>query len=235
MVLSERLTRIASYVPKGSVLADIGTDHALLPIYLVLEGICPRAIACDLYPGPLDSAKANVILYKLTQSIEIRQGDGLEPLQPGEADVIVIAGMGGAKIKEILEGSPAVLNETPCLILQPQRGSGVVRKWLFDHNWVITDEDLVLERDLFYEIIVAKQSADQEPQYEIDDDTLFEIGPLLIAKKHPLLRPFLEDRLRTAKSVLRSLRHARTPAAKEMKRDWLHKIEVIRRIIEDVS
>lgn len=235
MVLSERLTRIASYVPRGSIVADIGTDHALLPIYLVLEGICPRAIACDLFPGPLDSAKANVILYKLARSIEIRQGDGLEPLQPGEADVIVISGMGGAKIKEILERSPTVLDEVSCLILQPQRGSGIVRKWLFDHNWVITDEDLVLEKDQFYEIIVAEQPTAQKPQYEIDDDALFDIGPLLIEKKHPLLIPFLEDKLRTAKNVLRSLRHARTPAAKEMKRVWLHKIEVMRRIIEDVS
>jgi len=234
LVLSERLSRIASYVPRGSVVADIGTDHALLPIYLVKEGICPRAIACDLFPGPLDSAKANVILYKLTRSIEIRQGDGLEPLQPGEADVIVIAGMGGAKIKEILERSPAVLENVSCLILQPQRGSGIVRKWLFDQNWMIADEDLVLERDQFYEIIVAQPNA-QKPQYEINDDALFDIGPLLIEKKHPLLIPFLEDKMRTAKNVLRSLRHARTPAAKEMKRDWMHRIEVMRRIIEDVS
>ncbi len=235
MVISERLTRIGSYVPRGSVVADIGTDHALLPIYLVLEGICPRAIACDLYEGPLDVAQANVNLYKLTQSIELRQGDGLEPLQPGEADVIVISGMGGAKIKEILDNSPVVLDKVSHLILQPQRGAGSVRRWLFQHNWLIIDEDLVLEKDQFYEIVVAKQSPANWPGNEIEDDVLFDIGPLLIEKKHPLLIPFLEDKLRTAKNVLKSLRRARTPAAKRMRQEWLRKIDVVRRVIEDVS
>ncbi len=235
MVISERLTRISSYVPKGSVVADIGTDHALLPIYLVLEGICPRVIACDLYDGPLDSAKANVFLYKLTQAIEIRQGDGLEPLQPGEADVIVISGMGGAKIRDILEDSPLVLAEVSRLILQPQRGAGSVRRWLFHHNWLIIDEDLVLEKDQFYEIIVAKQSPGNEQRNEIEDDVFFDIGPLLIEKKHPLLIPFLQDKIKTAKNVLKSLRHAKTPAAKRMRQEWLHKIDVVRRVIEDVG
>lgn len=81
--------------------------------------------------------------------------------------MIVISGMGGAKIKEILERSPTVLDEVSCLILQPQRGSGIVRKWLFDHNWVITDEDLVLEKDQFYEIIVAEQPTAQNPSMRL--------------------------------------------------------------------
>jgi hypothetical protein len=139
MILSERLSRIASYVPGELVVADIGTDHALLPIYLVLQEIASHVIACDISSGPLESARANIYLYKLTEKIEIRQGDGLEPLNRGEADVIIISGMGGAKIRDILETSPDVLDGVVRIILQPQRGAGIVRRWLFDHDWEITD------------------------------------------------------------------------------------------------
>jgi tRNA (adenine22-N1)-methyltransferase len=134
MILSERLSRIASYVPGELVVADIGTDHALLPIYLVLQEIASHVIACDISSGPLESARANIYLYKLTEKIEIRQGDGLEPLNRGEADVIIISGMGGAKIRDILETSPDVLDGVVRIILQPQRGAGIVRRWLFDHD-----------------------------------------------------------------------------------------------------
>lgn len=239
MRLSERLTRIAGFVPKGLVVADIGTDHAMLPIYLVLEGISPRAIACDLYLGPLESAKANVFLYKLANKIEIRQGDGLQPLDPGEAAVIVIAGMGGAKIIDILEASPAVLDGVLRMVLQPQGGAGIVRKWLFEHNWQIIDEDLVLENDNYYEIIISEPLADikaatmEKPSRK--ELELLEIGPRLVEKKHPLLVPLLQEKIKLAENVLKSLRHAKTPAAQQMRQVWRRKILLFRRVIENVS
>lgn len=240
MILSERLTRIASFVPKGLVVADIGTDHALLPIYLVLEGISPRVIACDLHPGPLESAKANVFLYKLAKNIEIRQGDGLKALDPGDTAVIVIAGMGGAKIREILETSPAVLDGVFRMILQPQGGAGIVRRWLFDHNWQIIDEDLVLEHDNYYEIIISEplgdiktMGIDKKPSRK--ERELLEIGPCLVEKKHPLLIPLLQKKIKLAENVLKSLRHAKTPAARKMRQEWRRKILLFRRVIENVS
>jgi tRNA (adenine22-N1)-methyltransferase len=194
MILSERLSRIASYVPGELVVADIGTDHALLPIYLVLQEIASHVIACDISSGPLESARANIYLYKLTEKIEIRQGDGLEPLNRGEADVIIISGMGGAKIRDILETSPDVLDGVVRIILQPQRGAGIVRRWLFDHDWEITDEDLVLENDNYYEIIIAEHTMNVGV-FAIDknlgrqEEELLDVGPRLVEKKHPLNHP----------------------------------------------
>ena len=239
-MLSKRLARIAEFVPRGLVAADIGTDHALLPVYLVREGISPRVIACDLCAGPLESATANVLLYKLAKSIEIRQGDGLQPLAPGEAEVIVIAGMEGAKIKDILEDSPARLDGVSRMILQPQEGAPLVRRCVVEQNWQIIDEELVLENDRYYEIIVSEPMPDTK---RMDTNTtpgsrereLLEIGPCLIEKRHPLLIPFLQNKIKLAENVLVSLRHAKTPAAREMRREWRRKIMLFRRIIKNVG
>lgn len=235
MKLSKRIARIASFIPRGSVVADIGTDHALLPIYLVKEGICPRVFACDFYPGPLETAKDNVLLFGLGGQIEVRQGNGLQALDPGEADVIVIAGMGGAKIRELMSAAPAVLTSAKRLILQPQGGAVVVRKWLVNNNWLLLDEDLVLENDRFYEIIVAELLPEGKDLTVSENEFLFEIGPLLLEKRHPLLVPFLQEKVKNAEIVLKALRHARTPAAKEMRKEWQKKIKFFRRVIKDVS
>jgi tRNA (adenine22-N1)-methyltransferase len=240
MILSERLSRIASYVPGELVVADIGTDHALLPIYLVLQEIASHVIACDISSGPLESARANIYLYKLTEKIEIRQGDGLEPLNRGEADVIIISGMGGAKIRDILETSPDVLDEVVRIILQPQRGAGIVRRWLFAHNWEVIDEDLVLENDNYYEIIIAEHTMNVGV-FAIDknlgrqEEELLDVGPRLVEKKHPLLIPFLQEKIKLAENVLKSLRQAKTPAGKIMCQEWRRKILLYRRTIENVT
>ena len=99
MKLPERLLRIASFVPQSSLVADIGTDHALLPVYLARQGICSKVIATDLHPGPLEAARSTVALFNLWKQVELRQGDGLEVIRPGEVNVIIIAGMGGVKIE----------------------------------------------------------------------------------------------------------------------------------------
>jgi tRNA (adenine22-N1)-methyltransferase len=236
MMLSERLSRIAHYVPWGHVVADIGTDHAMLPIYLVLRERASHVIACDLSSGPLESARANIYLYKLTDKIEIRQGDGLEPLNQGEVEVIIISGMGGAKIRDILETSPEVLDGVVRIILQPQRGAGIVRRWLFDHDWEITDEDLVLENDNYYEIIIAEHSSSViDKNLNRQEEDLLEIGPRLIEKKHSLLIPFLQEKIKLAENVLKSLRQAKTPAGKIMCQEWRRKILLYRRTIDDVT
>lgn len=233
--LSKRIARIASFVPRGSVVADIGTDHALLPIYLIREGICPRVFACDFYPGPLETAMANVLLFGLGGQIEVRQGNGLQALDPEEVDVIVVAGMGGAKIRDLLSAAPAVLVSVKRLVLQPQGGAVVVRRWLANNNWLLLDEDLVLENERFYEIIVAEPLPEGKDLTVPENELLFEIGPLLLEKRHLLLVPFLQEKVKNAEIILKALRHARTPAAKEMREEWQRKIEFFRRVIEDVS
>ena len=102
MELAKRLAVAAAYVPAGSVVADIGADHAYLPIYLVKTGRCARVIATELRSGPFQSALRQVAEHKLESNIDLRLGDGLTVLKPAEAGVLVLAGMGGNTIREIL-------------------------------------------------------------------------------------------------------------------------------------
>ncbi len=156
MELSPRLKKIADLIPKGSILADIGTDHAYLPAYCVKEGICPGALAMDVNKGPLKSAEQTVNQYGISDKIELRLADGINGLRPNEANVIVIAGMGGLLIKEILKNNPEVLTEGTTLILQPMLAQKELRQYLFDSGNAVTDEYLAKEGDKVYNIIVAK-------------------------------------------------------------------------------
>ena len=255
--LPERLLRIASYVPQASLVADIGTDHAMLPVYLARQGICSKIIATDLHAGPLEAASSNVGLFNLWKQVDLRQGDGLEIIQPGEVNVIIIAGMGGVKINEIMSRAGAVLQQADRLVLQPSAGAGLVRRWLLGNGWDLVDEDLVIDDERFYEIIVAEQPGTEEkrlqeagpdtsgdipskgtcPQPANDDrgDLLLEIGPRLLEKKHHLLAAYLDKQIRDMESVLIALRRAQTPAARQRKQEWIGKIEFYKTIIDELS
>ncbi len=244
MKLPERLLRIASFVPQPSLVADIGTDHALLPVYLALQGICSKVIATDLHPGPLEAARSTVDLFNLWKQVELRQGDGLEVIRPGEVNVIIIAGMGGVKIDEILSSAGPVLQQVERLILQPFSGVGLVRRWLLGNGWSLTDEDLMIDDDRFYEIIVAdclktkrRQGLKASPDTDNDDrgDFLLEIGPKLLEKKHSLLADYLDKQIRDMESVLLALKRARTPEARQRKDEWAKKIAFYKTIINDLK
>lgn len=143
--LKSRLNMAAQMVRKGSRIADIGTDHAYLPASLILDGSVPCAIAADLRKGPLENAEATVTSYGITDKVELRLSDGLKCINPSEVDDIVIAGMGGILISEILEAAPWVKNRNIQLILQPQSHDEVLRKWLWDNGFKITKEDACFE------------------------------------------------------------------------------------------
>ncbi len=156
MELTPRLKKIADLIPKGSVVADIGTDHAYLPAYCVINGICPNAFAMDVNEGPLNSAEQTVKTNGISDKIELRLSDGIEKLNPGEADVIVIAGMGGLLIESILKAHPEVLKEGTVLILQPMLAQKELREYLYSSQNAVTDEYLAVEGEKVYNIIVAR-------------------------------------------------------------------------------
>ncbi|MDI3316179.1 MAG: class I SAM-dependent methyltransferase [Bacillota bacterium] len=197
MQLSPRLLAIARQVPPERVVADVGTDHALLPIYLVSTGITPRAIAVELRRGPLDQARHNVQSFGLGDQVELRQGDGLEALAPGEAEVVVIAGVGGDRIVEILERQPDVRASVLCWIFQPMSQAGGLRRWLVAHGYRLADEELVAEGDRIYEVIRAQPG--REPPQEA---LVMEIGPRLWERREPLLIPLLRRRLEEVEARL---------------------------------
>lgn len=156
MGLSQRLGQILALAKGSHVLADIGTDHAYLPIEACRLDICQKAIACDINQGPLKIATANIQEAAFTQRIETRLGDGLEPLGEGEADTIVISGMGGIRMWHILQGQATKAQFAKKLILQPQHNLEELRRYLHGGGYQILDEQLVMESDTrFYVILVA--------------------------------------------------------------------------------
>lgn len=152
MELSARLKKIAELIPQGSVIADIGTDHAYIPVYCFLNNIATRAIAMDVNEGPLLRAKTSLEKYGFADRAELRLSDGLERLNSGEADVIVIAGMGGLLIMEILEKGKSVINDDTLLILQPMIAPIELREYLYNNGFKIVNEYVEREENKFYNI-----------------------------------------------------------------------------------
>ncbi len=205
--LSPRLAAVAALFCPDNVAADIGTDHASLPIYLVKNNICPKVIAGEKVNGPYLAAVKAVQNYNLQDKIAVRLGDGLKILQLGEADMISIAGMGGFLIKDILAASPKIVAKTKRLILQPQRDESLLRGYLQTIGWQITAEDLVWDKGKYYQIIAAEQG-----QMQLDARQLL-FGPQLLAKRHPLLKPYLEAKANDLQELLCQL--ANNPGGQE--------------------
>ncbi|WP_346355794.1 class I SAM-dependent methyltransferase [Azotosporobacter soli] len=200
MKLGDRLATLASCVPQGAVVADIGTDHAYLPIALVLAGRITKAVAGDVVKGPYQAALAAVEAAGYTKEISVRLGNGLDVLTPGEVDTAVIAGMGGATIVEILSAAPEIVGQMKRLILQPMVAGEAVRRWLAKAGWHLLEEHLVEDNGRIYEIIVAQPGI-----WSPIEDVLYEVGPLLWQQRHPLLRRQLEQMIRQLTAVTRQM------------------------------
>ena len=200
MELSRRLMTVAGGVTKGNRLADIGTDHGYIPIYLVQEGVCPSAIAMDVNQGPLDRADAHIREYGLSDKIGTRLSNGLEKLDPSEADSIVIAGMGGALMTDILTRGIHVVNAGKEFILQPQSEIFKVRHFLHDNGYAIVKEQIVKEEGKYYFIIKALPG---QQQYE--EEFLYEYGECLLREKSPLMLEYLEREMNKYHKIMESL------------------------------
>lgn len=204
MNLSERLQAIAVLAAGSRCLADIGTDHAQLPIWLVENKKIMAAIAADVNSGPYNIARRAVRQAGLAERIAVRQGDGLNALRLGEVDAVAIAGMGGTTIRSILAQCPWPLTSIDKLILQPMNDSAILRLWLRDHGWRIAAEDLVLE-DRLYEVIMA-----QPGQQEMVEDILMEIGPCLWRDRHELLGRHLAELIAAQRRILAAMSRSET-------------------------
>lgn len=225
--LKGRLAVIAGYVPKGSAIIDVGTDHAYLPIFLVQRGICPRAVGVDVHAGPFRSAIEQVKSQGLQERIRIYLGDGLQPVDPREGNVVVVAGMGGTTIIDILQAGERVLAHVNRLILQPMVAGGALRLWLLQHGWAITDEQLVEDDGRIYEICVSERGAQPIPS-----EIMLELGPCIVAKKDPLLPKLVENRVEALESVLTQLDQARRPGLEVRQAEIRNKIRLLKGVVE---
>lgn len=185
-VLSDRLMAIAHMVTPGFRVADIGCDHAYLSIYLTKENISPKVIACDINKGPVEIAKSNISLAGLNDAIEVRLGDGLTKVTAGEVDSIVIAGMGGTLITNILSSGCKVADEAREVILGPQSDVDKVRHFLEKQGYRIISETMVCEDNKFYPVIKAVHG-----EMHLEEEIYYKYGKILIHEADPVLHEFL--------------------------------------------
>lgn len=211
MQLPIRLLEIAQKVPVGFSVADVGTDHAYIPTYLIKKGLSPKVIATDVNKGPFNIAKERVRALKLENKIDVRMGNGLEPIKPQEVELAIIAGMGGLTIVDILTNSPRVVNSLKMLILQPMMAEDVVRRWLQKNNWDIFNEAIVKEDNKYYQIIsavpneISDKKADAYPWPGENQLLYWELGPLLIREGNMFVVEQIDAKLNNYQQIEKKL------------------------------
>lgn len=210
MELSKRLSAVARLTDRCGCVADIGTDHGYVPIFLVESGIADRGIAMDVNEGPLFRARLHIESAGLSDRIETRLSDGLKGLNAREADTMIAAGMGGGLIIRILSEGKDVAETLEAFILQPQSEIFKVRKYLSDHGFVIVKEDMVLEDGKFYPMMKAVHG---EPESYEEYEYIY--GKKLLKMRHPILKEFLLREKRLKEAVIKNLRgHAESDSAR---------------------
>ena len=226
MKLTPRLKTIADLVPQGTIVGDVGSDHGYVPIYLVENGICETAIASDINEGPTDNARQAVLEAGLTESIDVRHGGGLLPYKVGEVETVIIAGMGGLLIRDILLERPEMTESVKTFILQPMVAQDELRAWLADNNFRIIEEKLSQEAHRMYEIIVVEHG-----EMIIDDPLKYEIGVKLLKSEDPLSIVFMDKKIKQIKEIIRGLESSKKEESKlkipELK-EKLKRMEAVR-------
>lgn len=226
MNISFRLENIASMVEKCDSMVDVGTDHGYIPIYLVKNKVCNRAVASDINRGPVEKAKNNVILENLQDKISCRLGGGLTTVKPHEVNCAVIAGMGGNLIRDILEESLDVFKNLDYAILQPMQNAEVLRKYIYLSGYKIIDEGLCIDENKFYEIIKVKY----ENKPKKIDNIYYEISERLIDNKHPLVGEFIQCKLNKYNKIYKAINED-TELAEKRKKELLYKISRLKELL----
>lgn len=233
MELSIRLKTVAEAVTKGNRVADVGTDHGYVPIYLVKNNLSPAGIAMDVNKGPLEKAQEHIREEKIGGKIATRLGNGLAPLEPGETDTVIIAGMGGDLICKILKAKPEFLIEGKEFILQPQSEWFKIRRLLKEYHYQI-EKEWFLKEDGKYYVIIKAEPAWTQPQRlkhqqpsiheyikeisetpanqavsEKDMESIYEqYGKYLIETKNPVLKEYLKKEITKKESIAAELKQS---------------------------
>lgn len=215
--ISNRLMTAAALVTQGYTLADVGTDHGYIPIYLLQQKKIPAAIALDINEGPLERAKEHIALYGLQAYIQTRLSDGVAALKPGEVEAVLIAGMGGGLVMHILKDGEKVCQSAKELILQPQSEIEHVREFLREKGYTILAEDMVYEDGKFYPMMkVQYQGENENAQKASEVLKLSDLyGGLLLQNRHPVLKTFLEKEKLIYTGIKENL--AKQPASEKIR------------------
>ena len=218
-VITPRLQCIIDHT-NGTKIADIGTDHAYIPIHLIQNDMTEYVIAGDVCQGPVDIAKANIEKNNLSDKIEVRLGSGLSILKNGEVDTVIIAGMGGQLISEIIDSDIEIARECK-LVLQPMNAQYELRKYLIDNNFKITDEDIAIEGFKVYNVMNVQNGA----QDKFETDFEYQIPKYLI--NHKYFRNLYDKKYREFTKVIKGLENSKDVDTEklELYKYWLGELE----------
>lgn len=200
--ISKRLLTCAGFVRPGARVADVGTDHGYLGIYLLRQGIAAHVYASDIREQPLEKARANAARFGTAEHMTFSLNDGLAALRPGEADTVVCAGMGADCIVGILEAAPWVRNGDVRLILQPQSSGQTLRRWLPEQGFTILRETLLEENRFLYTVLEARWNGENT----IPTPGRQFVTPQLLASGSPLLGRYLGRLIRSMEQTVLGLR-----------------------------
>ena len=226
MKLSKRLQTIADFVKKNSVVADIGTDHAHIPIYLIENNIIDKAYACDINKGPLEKAKKNIENFGVSENIVLRLSNGLDKMSNKEADTIIIAGMGGELIIDILERGKSFFNKKNTFILSPHTKTDEVRDYLLRKGFEIIKEDMCIDEGKFYTVMEGRYTENKLMYSEAE--LLY--GKFLIENKHPVLLEFLKKEEEKYISILSNIR-----LNEDRKKELRHRLDIIKETMNEMQ
>ena len=221
--LSARLKRIADMVSAGNVVCDVGCDHGFVSIYLMQKQIATKVYAMDVRKGPLDRAKEHIEAYGLAEKIETRLSDGVEKLCVGEAEAMVLAGMGGKLMQKILSEGRDKCQSMKELVLGPQSEVAQFRAFLRKEGYQIVEEDMILEDGKFYPILKVEPTGNSLEGFVYgeaseEEQALFdEFGPLLLRGKNPILYKYLDFLQGLNEEILNNLSSAQGEGAKVRK------------------
>lgn len=231
MQISYRLERVASNVHYGGVVADIGCDHGFTSIYLMENKLAKHIIAMDINKGPLERAKAHVLEYGMENDIELRLSDGAKKLQKGEADTLLISGMGGMLITKILNDSEEIVGDVKELVLSPQSDVGAVRKCVHDMGFEIADEEMLKDQGKYYLVIRAVRG---EEKYNLEEDYIY--GKKLAEKKDRVFGEFLIKERERVNKVLNKLNNLElSEKSFEQKKNIEHEKDMIESMIKRLN
>ena len=209
--LPPRLKALADWVPQGAKVVDVGCDHGYLPVFLLQNGQCDQVIASDIREGPLRSAQNTATRYGLNDQIQFIQCDGLTGIAPDQVDTIVIAGMGGETIIDILEYSPWTNQKTYRLLLQPMSKGELLRAFLYRNGYEIMDETLRWEPPFLYSALCVQGGGEKRMPTPEERH----VSAALKKKRDDLLKLYLERTVHWLSDVKRGLEQSKDPEAKE--------------------
>lgn len=197
-MISLRLNAIVDIVPECKKAADIGCDHGKVAVALVKKGKAKSVICTDISSKSLEKARKLAKTEELVGVVSFRQGDGLKVLKENEIDVVVIAGMGGELMTDILQNGKGSVPET--LVLSCNSAAEILREWLSKNSFLIEDEELILEGGHYYPVILARQGQPQKLS-----DIELEFGPVILKKRPKVLKKFLKRKIETTREIRENL------------------------------